>query len=406
MASPTPNMPRQNAVNWLDDMQQAAKTVSTPPVNPHPPQSIADSIDALPNSDKLLPSEQWIYSKLPGVANNPIGKLLSSFAESPARKLLNYLDYGAEGLERTLGVLAQYRDRQPGEEFKLKDAWSAGSLFYDVSKLPRITYDQNGKAVGVHIDNDMPGAYAITEARKQLEQGKSLEEVRDALYGNMGALSLRAQLNDTLGHVALDPLTWALGAVKPVEKLHAIRNLALTGKMDVNAVKALESEARLAGNLDDAAKFAEAITKAEEQGKALTRMDRFAIAITGGTPWLADAEKASWGQKLAWKLNPFALTPQARASEMLDMVAANVGERLVRPNWNADPEEFIKAVSGAARGSIGDQWGHVASTIEGRTVQGVLSNSDAAVKSLGQEWKVYQGERELLGKVASMLTGM
>jgi hypothetical protein len=394
----------QDLSNWVDDFTASQKQLSAPAQNPNPPESIADSINAMPNSEKLSGTERWIYKTLPGVANSPVGKLLSSFAESPAGKILNILDYGAEGLERTFGVLAQYRDRNPNEDFKLKDAWAAGSLFYDVAQLPRFKRDENGN-FRIQVDTDMPGAYALTEARKQLEDGKTLEQVRDSLYGNMGALALRAQLNDTLGHIGLDPLTWALGAVKPIERLHAFRNLALTGKMDVEYVKVLESEARLAGNIADADKFAEAITKASSEGKALTRMDKFAIALTGGKPWLSNVKEMGWWDKLGYKLNPFALNPQARASEMLDMVAANVGERLVVPNWTKDPEEFLKAVESASRGAIGDQFGHFATTIQGRTVQGVLSNSDAVTKVLGQEWTAYSKERSILSRLASLFPG-
>src|ERR1044071_7427809 len=87
------------------------------------------------------------------------------------------------------------------------------------------------------------------------------------------------------------------------------------------------------------------------------------------------------------------------------MVAANVGEHLISPNLLNDPEEFVKTVSSAARGSIGDEWGHLAGTLQGRTVQAFLSQSDAQVKALAQEWKMYEGERGVLGKIASILPG-
>lgn len=403
--------------NWLDDLRSSAGEMfgEGPSVSyPSTPQSISDQVAAMPNSEKLSKTERWIYEKLPGFSQSSIGKALVSFGETRVGKALGYLDVLAEGLERSFGLIAQYRDMQPGDDFRLKDAWKAGSLFYDTAKLPRLQYDEAGSVIGIRVDSDMPGAYALTEARKKLQDGATIEDVRDELYSNMGALALRAQLNDTLGHVVADPLNWIMAAVKPVERLHALRNLALTGKMDVAAVRILEKEAKLAGNLADAAKFSEAITKAEKTGKALSRLDRFAIAITGGIPYLKKTEKgyelldvAKMTEKQSWfqKLNPFALTPQARASELLDVVAANVGEYLIRPNWGKDPDEFIKVLASAARGGIGEEWGYLAMTIQGRTVQGILSNSDAAVKSIGQEWKVYEAERRLLDALTNALPG-
>lgn len=379
---------------------------------PAPPQSPSDRLNQLPNADKLNGFERWVYKALPGFAESNVGKALASFSQSPFGKVLSYLDIGAEGLERSMGVLAQLRDLTPGEEFKWKDAWAAGSLFYDTVKLPKLSYDANGKFTGITFDDNAPGAYAVTEARKLLQNGATLDQVRDKLYGNMGALALRAQLKDTAGHILFDPLQWALGAVKPVERLQAIRNLALTGKMDLEAARATEQTLRAAGNIEDADKVLEAMNKAQEQGKALTKFDRFAIAMTGGIPYmqstpegykLLDASQFTNKQSILYKLNPFALSPQARASELIDMVAANVGQYLITPNLNKDPEEFLKLLSSASQGGIGDQWGHLASTIQGRAVQGILSNSDGAMKELGLQWKTYEGERNLLTALSSAL---
>jgi len=393
--------------SWVDDLKKTGEDMfgTGTGVYPQEPMSIDDQINQMPNAEKLSGGERWLYNRLPGFSESSIGKVLSSFSESPAGKILGKLDILAEGFERGLGVIAQYRDMQPGDDFRLKDAWEAGSLFYDVAQLPRLSTDENGN-MGIHIDTALPGAYALTEARKLMQSGKTLEEVRDTLYSNLGALALRSQLNDTLGHIVLDPLNWMLGAVKPIEKLHAIRNLALTGKMDIELVKGLSAEAKAAGALDDVAKYSAVIAKAEKEGKALTKLDKFAIMITGGTPYTQDVTKLTKAQGWLAKVNPFALTPQARAHELLDIVTSNVGEYLIRPNWTKDPEEFINAVANAAKGGIGDQWGHLAATTQGRTVQGILSNSDAAVKSLGLEWKTYEGERTLLNTLTNFLPGM
>ena len=389
---------------WFDQLNQTANDMWGPPTSTYGENfTIKDQVDAMPNSEKLSGTERWLYEKLPGFSESSIGKALMTFGESPAGKILGKLDVLAEGLERTLGLVAQYRDQQPGDELRLKEAWQAGTLFYETANLPRLQFDENNNVTGIQMDTDMPGSFALTEARKMLQDGKTIDEVRERLYSSMGALALRAQLQDTLGHIALDPLNWALGAVKPIERLHAIRNLALTGKIDVQTVRLMEKEAKLAGNLEDAAKFAEAATKAEKNGKAITGFDRFAIALTGGTPYLQDVTKMTSKQKWLAKLNPFALTPQARASELLDVVAANVGEYLIRPNFNKDPEEFLKVLASAAKGAVGPEWGHAAMTMQGRTVQGILSNSDALAKGIGEEWHIFQKERGVLEMLGTVL---
>lgn len=397
--------------SWLDEFESGGQ----PPAYPNPPQSIEEQINSLPNAEKLSGSERWLYEHLPGISQNKFVQGLSAFAESPVGQVLNVFDVLAEGAERTLGLLAQYRDMQPGDEFRLKDAWAAGSLFWDTARLPRVARDANGNFMGVQIDDGLPGAYALTEARKLLQEGKGFEEVKGALYDNLGALAMRAQMQDALGHIVVDPLSWSLGLIKPVQRLHAIRNLALTGKMDVDMMQAAETAARVAGNITEADKIAEAITQANKTGKALTRAERFVINLTGGTPYLEktqegykllDVSKQSKLQKFLYNRNPFALTPQARASELLDMMAANLGEHFVRPLWNSDPEEFIKAISSAAKGSIGGQWGHLAGTIQGRTVQALLASSDATIRELALQWKTYSKERKLFARLGSLVDGV
>lgn len=388
--------------DWLAKLQQE----SAGPEYPDKPASIADQIYELPNSDKLQPSERWLYGKLAGFPQSSVGKALTWFSNTTAGKILGYLDVFAEGLERTLGVIEQYATRDPDEEFSLKDAWSAGSLFYDVANLPKLAYDENGNLAGVRIDDDLPGAYALAEARKMIHDGASLEEVREKLYDNLGALAIRSQVNDTLGHILLDPLNFLTAWLKPVSKMHALRNLAIAGKLDVRAARATQQALKAAGRLEDAAEVARAIEKAKETGRAMTRFDRFVIAMTGGTEWLEQGGKISPARKFLEKINPFALTPEAKASELRDIIMANIGEYLVRPNWNKDPDAFIEAVSAASRGAIGSQWGHIAVTTQGRVVQGFLAHSEAAIKVLGHEWKLWAKERGLLQRLVQYLPDM
>lgn len=360
---------------------------------PNPAQSLDDQINSMPNSEKLSGFERWAYKKLPGVANSPIGKLLESFGKTPVGKALNVLDIFAEGTERTLGVLAQAKYNNPDEVFNLRDAWNAGSLYYDVSNLPTF---QNGQ---LQVESDLPGTYALVEARKLMQQGKSLAEVRDALYNNLGALKLRSQLQDTFGHIALDPLNYVGAFVKPVEKLTALRNLALAGKIDVAAAEKIAQGLRDAGRIEEAVKVENALSDAQKAGKTITGMDKAVISLFGGAAYLDD--KSKLGKVLTSKFNPLALTPESKAHELIDMAEKNVTAYLI--NNSDTPEDFLRNMEAVAKGSVGDQWGHIALTPQGRVIQGVFNHADASVKSLGQEWKLYADERNALETVSAAL---
>src|SRR3990167_6158122 len=92
-----PDSIRQKAQDYLNK-NKAPKADSKP------------SYEAMPNADKLTPSEKWIYKKLPGFTESTIGKALARFNETWAGKALQYLDVAAEGLERTVGLTAQLTD--------------------------------------------------------------------------------------------------------------------------------------------------------------------------------------------------------------------------------------------------------------------------------------------------------
>lgn len=374
-------------------LQQAQAQPQQETQYPNPPQSMADQLAAMPNSEKLTGFERWVYNKLPGVGESRIGKLLETFGNSPVGKALNYLDVFAEGAERALGTIAQLKYRQPDEQIDWADAWKAGSLYYDVSNLPTVNGGQ------VQIESDLPGTYALVEARKLMEQGASFEEVRDTLYNNLGALRLRAQLQDTMGHVILDPLNYVSAFVKPVQKLTALRNLALSGKVDVSVAENIASALREAGKIEDAVKVEQALADAQKTGKAMTWADRAIIRAFGGVGYYG--EESSKLSKVIGKVT--GLTPEAKTHELMDMAEKNVYAYLI--NKSDNPEEFIQNMSAVARGSVGGEWGHIALTPQGRAVQGIFNYADASVRALGQEWKLYSKERNVLQQI-SQLVGM
>jgi hypothetical protein len=385
-----------NLANLIQQNQQSVKLAQeqTSAPYPHPAQTLDDQISSMPNSDKLSGFERFVYKVLPGVSASPIGKLLESFGKTWVGKQLNKLDILAEGTERTLGTLAQLRYGDENAGMDWADAWKAGSLYYDVSNMPTLTGN------GFELESDLPGTYALVEARKMMEQGATLDEVRDTLYNNLGALKLRSQLQDTMGHVALDPLNYVGAFVKPVEKLTAMRNLAMSGKIDVAAANKIAESLRAAGKVDDALKVENAIADAEKTGKAMTFMDKATINLFGGAGYL-DEDASKLQKFFGSKYNPLALTPEAKTHELMDMAEKNVTAYLI--NNSKNPEEFIQNMEAIAKGSVGKEWGHIALTPQGRAVQGIFNNADASVKALGQEWKLYGEERAALETVSDAL---
>lgn len=245
-----------------------------------PKPDIKQQINSMPNANKLTQTERKIYSALPGVTswleNNRImgrtySEQLDKFNNSWVGKGLQYLDFLAEGLERTSGLVTQMT--QPGFDFKnLKAAWYAGSLTYDTVNLPQlvrsketitdpITGRTGNPVVGLRIPTDLPGAQnGLNNARLQIqrlmEQGydptEALSMVRDDYYSGLGALALRAQLNDLYGHALLDPLNVVSAWFKPVQALKARRLAAVT---------------KIAGGVEDI------ITKADDIAKLANTAD-------------------------------------------------------------------------------------------------------------------------------------
>ena len=212
---------------------------------PQQPQTIEQQINSMPNANRLTDSERWIYNRLPGVntwmENNRImgrtvSEQLERFNNGWLGKALQKLDVFAEGLERTSGLALQLRDDPNFDFSELKAAWYAGSLTYDVSNLPVLKKDANGNVIGMTIPADLPGSEGLGHARTQIAKYMSmgmsaqdaLAKVRDDYYGGLGALALRAQLNDLYGHVLLDPLNFITAYLKPVQALKARRFTALT----------------------------------------------------------------------------------------------------------------------------------------------------------------------------------
>jgi len=395
----------------------------------------AYEVEELRGWESLTPTERWLYKKLPSVSESTIFKRLQAFGESPVGKLLAKFDFLAEGLERTLGIAAQYKQAvETGTEDLFFDnlgaAWRAGSLFYDSAGIPQIRIGSDNIDV---VDDGMPGISALVDARAKIAAGEDLEQVRAELYDDMGALQLRGMLQDAFGHIALDPLNLLLPKLKIPTRLHQIRGRALlrTGIYTDDAVEAARLAAKAAqdevadiavqfSKIDDfeealalGSKHAEAIveatkateTLAEMEGKTFSPLEKFAIWATGGLPLSTEsaalwAAKAPTGAKRLLPWNWFALTPQARAHEVLEQVSTFT-QNLVSQADSVD--EVYRIFQNVLKGATGDELGHMIATPAGRAYLSWAKGANAYVEDAYRFWTMHQDEINDIHVLAELL---
>lgn len=471
--------------------QQIAKMISQQKQDQqHPPTygvpEMDEQIDQMPNSDKLTKTERWIYKKLPGVStwledNEIMGHkysdLLDKFNETWVGKGLQYLDVFAEGLERTSGLVVQMKD--PNFDIsELKSAWYAGSLTYDTVNLPQVI--DSGDRKGIRLPTDMPGAEeGLTDARLKIQQlmkqgysaKEALKMTRDEYYQGLGALSLRAQLSDTAGHILLDPLNLVSGWFKPLQAAK-VKNINTLSKIEGGALDVItrldeiSNLAKTAENLDDAFGFTqeafllsqltgnskdavrlgeEALDMAKTLGKTedytrladevaelkkisensdealafsekalrelenrkITTSDKVSMFLAGGDPLRPTAlgEKLKKIPGLGFVAKAAELTPASKASELMNRLANNINTNIIS-KLISDPDgaqKFVSLMHRIKKGGTGIEYGHGFLSLEGRTIQGFLSNSDFELNTLLQTYQKSETQRNLLKIISDTL---
>jgi len=228
-----------------------------------------------PDYNKLTGFEKWVMGALPGFSQSGAGKVLAWFGNTALGKALGVLDFAAEGLERGLGVFAQYKEAArtgTTNEFlgNLGAAWEAGSMWADVTNKPIF---RDGKWI---MPSDLPGISALVQARQQIMGGAKLEDVRGEYYNNLGSLAIRAQMHDMYLHVLGDPLNWLLPVIKPVERLHKLGRSILSRTAvpeqlarDIANVEKLTQIAGSIQNVGDIERIAGSTTDMAALGKKL-----------------------------------------------------------------------------------------------------------------------------------------
>jgi hypothetical protein len=399
------------------------------------------SIEDIPNYDKLTRTERWLMNKLPGIAESNVGKALAKFSESWAGKALQYLDIGAEGVERLGGLGWQYHqarndpDQLDWLNKNLKHAWAAGSLTSDVMNMP-IYRDGRWQ-----IPTDLPGISGLVEARRNLSRGLDLETVRSEYLNGLGALALRAQKQDALQHIIADPL-WIIGKyVKPLELIKEATFAKTVYKaLPDELVPLLETNKRMLGILDDVAdvrglkkllktadeadiehieklirlsgdiptkekmvEYIQEISSGLEKMERLTPAEQKILQMTGAFPELdKPLEELGRWQKLLRRFNPFSLTSSARASEMMANMMQNYAARVLA--ITDDPQEMVRVISRLADGFSDPRFGHAIVTPQGRMFKGLLEQVRANMNdALGAYDDMGRLERPLLGILETAL---
>ena len=414
------------------------------------PRHQGETMQQMPNYNQLTPFERKLTEVLPGFSESTVGKALQRFSESWAGKALGYIDVGAEFIERSGGLASQALnasgDPVAMKEFQanLSAAWYAGSLAADMTNLPTFDYDNEGRIAGMSIPDALPGAAGIADARNQISElmnqgftaSEALQQTKDGYYESLGALQIRAQLNDLYSHVVADPLNFVMPYLKPIERTKALayfassakwsdevvdaarvatRALDVEGLSDIQKLTALDKVkqyAKLSGKFignrgEKFNKAVEAVDTAkvskmmrgviEEVG--LNTRERIALNITGGAdPFrVASTKLEKFYDKMPWRL-----TPSARAYEYVTTIQDNVGAYIINAMDNED--DIVNAIIRAATGATGEEMGHAFLTIEGRAVQGALKGFEVEAIELLNKAKAINkfGDKDLLADVAKL----
>ena len=400
-------------------------------VEPLPPgyhvndYAVTGELTDLPNWDKLSRAERNLTNFLPGISETAlpkglraplfpgtylaggqiptVGAALEKFGEGWLGKLLSFIDVPAEGLERGLGYASQAAlaigTPETWKDFtdNSKAAWFAGSLTADVTNMPMWDHENKtwffpGNA------GDLPGADGLVQARRDIadlmqggmQPGDALVTVRDQYYESLGALQLRAQINDAIVHMAADPLI-IMPFLKPIEAAKKGLVIAAGNKIAdasmfakyvdesadlqnfVRIEKVILQEAEAAGDTTRAARAIDDIARTQKEldnvqgflNRAddldLGPLEEKFVRVMG-----MDREAGPTGIARI-RLNPFALTPGSRAFDYASTLIDNINNRLLSALNH--PADITRSVERTAAGLFTPELGHHILTVEGRMVR-------------------------------------
>lgn len=357
------------------------------------------------NYEKLSGFERWVTDRLPGFAESGVGQALAKFGNSWLGKALEVINVPVETVERGFGWVAQQQEAMQNDtmdEFKRQSraAWAAGELSAEVVNAPII---RNGQLT---FPDDLPGVGQLAVWRQEIydraRRGERyqdvVEDIRSRYYDSQGALAIRAQKQDLIFGVVADPLNYILPMLKPVDALHAARasivsskfaNLDEVSDLAQSAAKALNA-AEEAGDATQIALRTAQLRNLEAMGE-LGPIEQLVIKLTGGLP----------GDPAGSRLNPFALTREAKAFEYVDTLTNNIQSRIIAQS--DDPAEWLNLLKRARDGMATPELGGMLVTPEGRLIKGNLDAIIQELESLNQAYQSTKYQRDLLGIVAGAI---
>ncbi|MCK5850182.1 MAG: hypothetical protein KAH23_04645 [Kiritimatiellae bacterium] len=402
-----------------------------------PGLSPSDPHMEMENYDNLNSVEKWMGKAMPTTAKwfqdvgeylpDPVQKTFSAIG-SGIFKFMGVFDASAEFVERGSGFVRQWKLAAENDELEnfqdnLGDAWAAGSLFYDVSNTPIV---RDGKLT---YHYDLPGTAELPALREQIteltDQGvgrkAALDQVHDNYMNSIGALSIRAAKQDMIGHVFLDPFMWlTLAGYAPATIVKSLATTASKTKYPAEMLELLGDASKIAkkaGDLEEVARIADKIAEIQKTRTIITAADRAAMFLTGEFPKpLAGYSKKIddvlyyFGNTLAgtesiagkaWrKINPFSLTPSARADDWLTRISDYVGtDILSRGTPEEITETFVKLASQATSGRASA----MAVTSDGRMIQSWLRAGEVNATQLLNDFRLVAPDGKMLVIMAEKL---
>lgn len=301
-------------------------------------------------------------------------------------------------------------------------------------------YEENTTRIRDFIEGEyLQGTGGLPEMLKMREQiinGADFDTAYAAYQERIGpAMAFRGSLFEAMTLIFFDPSNRLLEMVRPIERLHATRQLMLTNYVSpeiskaVKQVRAITSQVdeiddfqRLADDLgelakhasiegvegaiknvqdlaaaevDDVVRYREALAPLDEifanfdELQEMPRYGRVIVALTGGDPLNPNygtlrvlGRDIPVGRVWRSRLNPITLSAEARANEYIDTVYNNADLILRMTRGVRGAEGVIAMLKRGMAGAFGKTFGHMFVSPMGRQVQAVFKASEQGFDDL------------------------